>query len=405
MPFEGDRSVTDSTTLERARKALAAHDWSDAYDAFASASVEEALTGEDLEAQAEAAWWTAHPNESIDAMERAYAVYSREGNPRRAAYVALNLADQWGERLQSAQAAGWFQRATRLLEGQPESVEHGYLELAKAKNAGGVDEMMQHAAATLDIGTRFENRDLQAYGLMLQGVAHIAQAQVDQGMALIDEATVAAVGGDLSPFATGVVYCLTIVVCRDLADYRRAGEWTEATTRWCERQAINGFPGHCRVRRAEIMRLRGAFAGAEEEARRAVKELISFGDLAIAGVGFHEIGEIRLRDRRPGRGRGSVRGGASARERGAARTRAAAVGAGALRRGSLLDPGGPGRPADPVDEGSPAPRPGRDRTRRARRGGGTRGCGGVARHRLDLRSAALARERAPGDRNRARVRG
>ncbi|MDP9242171.1 MAG: hypothetical protein M3O84_03245, partial [Actinomycetota bacterium] len=287
--------MTDSTTLERARKALAAHDWNDAYDVFASASVEEALTGEDLEAQAEAAWWTAHPNESIDAMERAYAAYSREGNPRRAAYVALNLADQWGERLQSAQAAGWFQRATRLLEGQPESVEHGYLELAKAKNAGGVDEMMQHAAATLDIGTRFENRDLQAYGLMLQGVAHIAQAQVDRGMALIDEATVAAVGGDLSPFATGVVYCLTIVVCRDLADYRRAGEWTEATTRWCERQAINGFPGHCRVRRAEIMRLRGAFAGAEEEARRAVKELISFGDLAIAGVGFHEIGEIRLR--------------------------------------------------------------------------------------------------------------
>ncbi|MDP9296057.1 MAG: adenylate/guanylate cyclase domain-containing protein, partial [Actinomycetota bacterium] len=70
---------------------------------------------------------------------------------------------------------------------------------------------------------------------------------------------------------------------------------TEATTRWCERQAINGFPGHCRVRRAEIMRLRGAFADAEAEARRAVQELISFGDLAIAGVGFHEIGEIRLR--------------------------------------------------------------------------------------------------------------
>jgi len=81
----------------------------------------------------------------------------------------------------------------------------------------------------------------------------------------------------------------------DLADYRRAGEWTEATTRWCERQAISGFPGHCRVRRAEIMRLRGAFADAEEQARTAIGELLAFGEVPVAGVGFREIGEIRLR--------------------------------------------------------------------------------------------------------------
>ena len=115
----------------------------------------------------------------------------------------------------------------------------------------------------LDIGTRFHDNDLQAFGLMVQGMAHIAKAEVPQGMLLIDEATVAAVGGELSPRATGNVYCMTIVLCRDLADYKRAGEWTEATTRWCERQAISGFPGHCRVRRAEIIRLRGAFAEAE----------------------------------------------------------------------------------------------------------------------------------------------
>jgi class 3 adenylate cyclase len=43
------------------------------------------------------------------------------------------------------------------------------------------------------------------------------------------------------------------------------------------------------------MRLRGAFGDAEAEARHAIEELASFGELAIAGVGFHEIGEIRLR--------------------------------------------------------------------------------------------------------------
>jgi class 3 adenylate cyclase len=164
-----------------------------------------------------------------------------------------------------------------------------------AMTSSGVEDLMEHGVAVLDIGSRFNDNDLQAFGLMVQGMAHIAKAQVEQGMLLIDEATVAAIGGELTPRATGVVYCMTIVMCRDLADYKRAGEWTEATTRWCERQAISGFPGHCRVRRAEIIRLRGAFAEAEIEARHAVQELLSFGELPIAGVGFHEIGEIRLR--------------------------------------------------------------------------------------------------------------
>ncbi len=287
--------MTDSATLERAREALRDHAWQDSYEAFVGASAAGDLDGGDLERLAEAAWWTAHPTESTDALERAYARYAAQGNDRRAAYVALALADRWDDRLQPAQAAGWLRRAERLLGPLSTGVEHGYLELALARKSGSVEETMSHATAMLDIGTRFGDRDLQAFGLMCQGMAHVADARVDEGMSLIDEATVAAVGGELSPYATGVVYCMTIVTCRDLADYRRAGEWTEATTRWCERQSISGFPGHCRVRRAEIMRLRGAFADAENEAKKAVQELIAFGELPIAGAGFHEIGEIRLR--------------------------------------------------------------------------------------------------------------
>lgn len=287
--------MSETATLDRARQALQDHAWQDAYDGFVKAAADEELTAEDLELFGEAAWWTAHPEECIDGLEQAYAAHSRAGNPRRAAFMALMLADRFDEQQRSAQATAWFQRAARLLEPEPQSVEHGYLELALGKTSGDFEEQMRHATATLDIGTRFGDRDLQAYGLLLQGTALVSQARVDEGMPLIEEATVAAVGGELTPMATGVVYCMTIVVCRDLADYRRAAEWTEATRRWCERQAINGFPGHCRVRRAEIMRLRGAFTDAEGEARRAVQELTAFGELWIAAIGFHEIGEIRRR--------------------------------------------------------------------------------------------------------------
>jgi class 3 adenylate cyclase len=111
---------------------------------------------------------------------------------------------------------------------------------------------------------------------------------------LLDEATIAAVGGELDPYTAGVVYCLAIHTTAHMADYDRAGQWTEASTRWCERQAISGFPGICRVHRAEIMRLRGSWLEAEQEARRALIELQDF-NLEFAAAGFYEVGEIRLR--------------------------------------------------------------------------------------------------------------
>jgi class 3 adenylate cyclase len=84
-------------------------------------------------------------------------------------------------------------------------------------------------------------------------------------------------------------------ICRAVADYRRAGAWTEAVARMCERQSITGFPGICRVQRAEIMRMRGELAQAEDEARIAQDELQAFGRLPQAGAAAYEVGEVRLR--------------------------------------------------------------------------------------------------------------
>ena len=119
--------------------------------------------------------------------------------------------------------------------------------------------------------------------------------QVEQGLALVDEATLAAVGGELSPYVAGNIYCLTIGICRSVADYRRASEWTEAAARWCERESITAFPGVCRVQRAEILRLRGSYDAAEDEAGKARTELEAFGRLPQAGAGANEVGEVRLR--------------------------------------------------------------------------------------------------------------
>jgi tetratricopeptide (TPR) repeat protein len=192
----------------------------------------------------------------------------------------------------------WLKRADRLLQQEPESIEHGYLMRINAvvafEGQKDFEKALAIAQQAYDIGARFRDRDLMALALHDQGRILVAKGQVAEGMALIDEATVAAVSGELDPMATGIIYCNTITTCKELADYPRAREWTEAAKRWCERQAIAGFPGMCRVYRAGIMRQSGAWPEAEQEARRACEELREF-NLGYCAAALYELGEVRLR--------------------------------------------------------------------------------------------------------------
>jgi class 3 adenylate cyclase len=87
---------------------------------------------------------------------------------------------------------------------------------------------------------------------------------------------------------------MTISSCNDLGDFRRASEWTEVANRWCDQLDLKGFPGACRVHRAEILRLRGDLEEAEKVAIAACEEVADF-ERQITGSGFYEIGEIRRR--------------------------------------------------------------------------------------------------------------
>jgi class 3 adenylate cyclase len=285
--------------LEAGRDAVRRYAWHEAFEQLTAAdSANGGLAPEDLESLAASAWWTGRLDACIAARERAYAGHVEAANPRAAAMVAMALAKDYYAKRASAIGSAWVSRADRLLRDEPESVEHGWLErlhgVIALEGMGDFDKALEHAQRVYEIATSFRDTELQAIGLHDQGRALVGKGQVDEGMALIDEATVAAVSGELSPLSTGVIYCNTITACEELADYRRAGDWTEAAKRWCERQAIAGFPGMCRVYRASIMRLRGAWGEAEQEARRASDELLTF-NVGYAAEAFYEIGEVRLR--------------------------------------------------------------------------------------------------------------
>jgi class 3 adenylate cyclase len=285
--------------LEAGRDALERHAWAEAYEILAEADRAGSLTGEGLEILAEAAWWTARPDETIGAFERAYAAYMEKGDRSSAAMMAFRLAEQNGMRMALPVALGWKARAEQLAKEDPESPVHGWLAWMRGLLAwmgqADFEAAIEHYDQALEIAARTGDRNLHGMSLHDKGHSLCLLGRITEGLALLDEAMVAAVGGELDPEPAGYVYCGMIGICSKLGDYGRAAEWTEATLRWCERQSIPAFPGVCRIHRAELLTLRGSWAKAEEEARLACEELPRFNFYSGMGPAFYGIGEIRRR--------------------------------------------------------------------------------------------------------------
>jgi ATP/maltotriose-dependent transcriptional regulator MalT len=308
--------VTGQTSdLERARDALARESWREAYEQLGASDPAD-LTPPDLEGLADAAWWLSHTEESVAARQRAYAGYAEAGADARAAYMAGRLGIEHFQRGEPAVGAGWLMRAHRHLDGQPDCAEHGFLAVVEATVArfgGDLDRAHQLATRATEIGKRFRHPDVLALAVHTNGLILISQGRETEGVAMLDEAMTAVVAGELSSYFTGVVYCNVIEACLELADVRRAGEWSEAARAWCESLPPESpYPGLCRINRAEVARLRGAWAEAEAEALRASEELMTFDPMAAASA-LYEAGEIR---RRTGNDAGAEEAFARARELG-----------------------------------------------------------------------------------------
>jgi class 3 adenylate cyclase len=292
-----NESVSDP--LGAARDAVLRHEWVRGLELFKQAEAVGQLAPEDLESMGEAAWWAARPDEGIEAFQRAYGSYVGAGKRARAAFVAVALAREYGVKFATSVSAGWLKRAERLLETEPEAAEHGYLYARKcvlAMNDGRLDEAIELARRTIDLGARMRDPNLQAIGAVYQGAALVEKGEVGAGLSLIDDAAVAAVSGELGFYATGMVYCNTIAMCCDIADLRRAADWSDAAQRWSESHPEHPLiPGDCRVHQAEVLALRGAWAEAEESARRGAEELRAFNRFYHVGEALYQVGAIRLR--------------------------------------------------------------------------------------------------------------
>lgn len=286
------------SSIEQARTAFDAGEWAGAYEAFHAADPSE-LTASDLEAQADAAWWLSKVAESLELRHKAYATADAGGDEAHAAAFAARIAVEHFVRDEASVGAGFLMRAHRHAESlEPDAVEHGWLAMVDsvvARETGEPDRAVEAADRAIDLGRRHGDRDLLAMAVLAKGLALIAAGRPRQGVGLLDEAMTAVLAGDVTPYFTGVIYCAVVAMCLDIGDIGRAGEWSDAARVWCEGLPPDSpFPGMCRVNRAEVSALRGAWAEAQAEAELASRQLMSV-DPGLAGWALAQIGDIRRR--------------------------------------------------------------------------------------------------------------
>lgn len=283
--------------VDAAREAIRRHDWAEAIEAFRSAG-DDALAPDDLELLGTAHWWDGRPDESNDALERAFRGYDEAGRRLDAARVAMTLGYQAMRGLAGPVGAGWLGQAGRLLADEPEGREHARLAVFQAIGAlmtNKFEEGLELADRAIELARRHGFEDALYMAMSFQGVARLFAGQWREGFAAIDEAAAAASAGRLDLRVASDIYCNTIAACRNVGDLDRAAQWAEAGERWMLRNGAAGYPGICRVHKAELKMLRGEWPAAEQEARQACDELRRFKLLDSIGWAMYQVGEVRLR--------------------------------------------------------------------------------------------------------------
>jgi DNA-binding CsgD family transcriptional regulator/tetratricopeptide (TPR) repeat protein len=288
-------------TRERGRASHSRREWADAHAALAAVDAAEPLAVDDLERLAWSALLTGRDDVFFGAAERVHQAYVAADATTRAARWAFWIGFRATAMGEAARAGAWLSRADRLASSvATECAEHGWLLLPKAyRHTAAQEHQAAHdlAAEALQIGERCGDRDLAAFARNFQGRALVRMSRVEEGLALMDEAMLAATSGELSPLITGLVYCSLIAGCHQVYAFDRAREWTSALSRWCDAQPqLVTFTGTCQVHRAQLLQLGGAWGEAIDEARRAAQAPRNAKDPMATAEAFYQEAEVhRLR--------------------------------------------------------------------------------------------------------------
>ena len=130
--------------------------------------------------------------------------------PAEAARCSFWLALCMLLRGQPARAGGWLSRTERIIGAEPDCTAAGYLMIPGLLNAlhnGDFSGARAMAVRATEIGSRFGDPDLHAFGTLGHGQALIAMGETTAGFALLDEVMLSVTAGEVGPITSGIVYC------------------------------------------------------------------------------------------------------------------------------------------------------------------------------------------------------
>jgi DNA-binding CsgD family transcriptional regulator len=301
------RSVTSAppaaSEVEQARALFAQNAWSDAFDALSRLDAASPLAREDLWRLGWCSSLSGRDAEMYRALERIY----DEAEPvdlLAAARAAFWLGFRMLGAGEASRGSGWLVRCERLVDRfGADCVERGYLlipEVRRRFQAGEYDAAYEAALEAERISERFADDDLRVFARNLQGRVSLRRGELVRGLKLLDEAMLSVTSGQLSPQICGLIYCSAIDSCQAVYALDRAREWTHALGRWCAAQPqLITFTGACMVSRAEILEIGGQWPEALLEAERAT-------DRYLTTIGAHATGEPRYRQAEIQRLRGEL---------------------------------------------------------------------------------------------------
>ncbi len=259
------------------------------------------LDAEELERLAVAAYMVGLENECEAAWMDAHREWLRRGEAERAAQCAFWHALGLLFRGDLAPGMGWVARGRRVLEGaRDDSVAQAWLLILTALTVmfeGDAEAAYPSFLEAGQIAERFGDSDSTMFARLGRGQSLVLQGRVSEGMALLDEVMVAVTGDEVSAVVAGIAYCQVIALCQAVFDLRRAREWTEALSRWVDSQPdLVPYRGNCLVHRCEILQLQGAWEDAHDAAQQACEWLCGPPAWDSLGSAYYQLAEIhRLR--------------------------------------------------------------------------------------------------------------
>ena len=289
------RVETHTELLLTARTAHVRQDWLASYEAFVRASEAVPLNTDDLDALAVAAWRLGRGKESVRAAERVFTQLART-DPQSAAMKAVELGLAWLNRGDLNISQGWMRRAHRLLDSAPESPTHGYLaylDAAVAVVSDDPDELANQLTALRGICGRVDVPAMTALCRVVEALAAILDARTTEAFALLDEALLPVLAGQVPIEWAGDIYCTVVHYCHRLADLPRMRAWTLSMERWCDDFAASAtYGGVCDVHRLQLLTATDDYRRLEDRLA-AVSRSLEDVSVWAAGEGYYQLGEVR----------------------------------------------------------------------------------------------------------------